>query len=193
MEDIPRGFEFGISRLQVCIAPWPLGNAAYYPDSYVTFGIYRAHKKFFRCFPTSYIYSCWARSIQPKFPEISVQNSMDRFGPTGKVSKKVRINWKKRNVLLGSPNPRGVQIRCAGLPWEYGPWIRLEVSSVEFCCEMFFKISSENYKWNNCFLLRMVKVKLPHNMHLLSFSFHMISRSHHLGRTYFEDETEKQP
>ena len=29
-----------------------------------------------------------ARSIRPKFPEISVQNSMDRFGPTGKVSKK---------------------------------------------------------------------------------------------------------
>ena len=29
-----------------------------------------------------------ARSIQPKFPEISVQNSMDRFGPTGKVLKK---------------------------------------------------------------------------------------------------------
>ena len=27
-------------------------------------------------------------SIQPKFPEISVQNSMDRFGPTRKVSKK---------------------------------------------------------------------------------------------------------
>ena len=32
--------------------------------------------------------SPWARSIQPNFPEISVQNSMDRFGPTGKVSKK---------------------------------------------------------------------------------------------------------
>ena len=32
---------------------------------------------------------CWARSIQPKFPKISVQNSMDRFGPTGKVSKKL--------------------------------------------------------------------------------------------------------
>ena len=31
----------------------------------------------------------WARSIRPKFPEISVQNSMDRFGPTGKVSKKL--------------------------------------------------------------------------------------------------------
>ena len=30
----------------------------------------------------------WARSIQPNFPEISVQNSMDRFGPTGKVSEK---------------------------------------------------------------------------------------------------------
>ena len=26
-----------------------------------------------------------ARSIQPNFPEISAQNSMDRFGPTGKV------------------------------------------------------------------------------------------------------------
>ena len=32
--------------------------------------------------------TAWARSIQPNFPEISVQNSMDRFGPTGKVSKK---------------------------------------------------------------------------------------------------------
>ena len=31
----------------------------------------------------------WARSILPKFPEISVQTSMDRFGPTGKVSKKL--------------------------------------------------------------------------------------------------------
>ena len=30
-----------------------------------------------------------ARSIQPKIPEISVQNSMDRFGPTGKASKKL--------------------------------------------------------------------------------------------------------
>ena len=28
------------------------------------------------------------RSIQPNLTEISVQNSMDRFGPTGKVSKK---------------------------------------------------------------------------------------------------------
>ena len=30
-----------------------------------------------------------ARSIQPKFLEISVQNSMDRLGPTGKVLKKL--------------------------------------------------------------------------------------------------------
>ena len=29
-----------------------------------------------------------AGSIQPNFPEISVQTSMDRFGPTGRVSKK---------------------------------------------------------------------------------------------------------
>ena len=27
--------------------------------------------------------------IQPKFPEIAVQNSVNRFGPTGKVSKKL--------------------------------------------------------------------------------------------------------
>ena len=33
--------------------------------------------------------SRWVRSIQPKFPEISVQNSMDWFGPSGKVSKKL--------------------------------------------------------------------------------------------------------
>ena len=35
-----------------------------------------------------YAGSLWARSIQPKFPKISVQNYMDRFGPNGKVSKK---------------------------------------------------------------------------------------------------------
>ena len=40
-------------------------------------------------------YGLWARSIQPKFPEISVQNSVDRFGPTGKVSKKLAhlLRW----------------------------------------------------------------------------------------------------
>ena len=37
---------------------------------------------------TTVIRNTRARSIQPKFPEISIQNSMDRFGPTGKVSKK---------------------------------------------------------------------------------------------------------
>ena len=30
-----------------------------------------------------------ARSIRPKFLEISVENSMDQFGPTGKVFKKL--------------------------------------------------------------------------------------------------------
>ena len=35
----------------------------------------------------------WARSIQPKFPEISVQHSMDQFSPTAKV-------WKKQAYLL---------------------------------------------------------------------------------------------
>ena len=31
----------------------------------------------------------WARSVEPKFLEISAQNSMDLFSPTGKVSKKL--------------------------------------------------------------------------------------------------------
>ena len=39
------------------------------------------------------ISTLWAQSTQPKFPEISVQNSMDLFGPTGKV-------WKKLVHLL---------------------------------------------------------------------------------------------
>ena len=40
--------------------------------------------------PNAVMYESYrARSIQPKFPEISVQNSMDRLGPTGKVSKKL--------------------------------------------------------------------------------------------------------
>ena len=42
----------------------------------------------------------WARSIQPKFPEISVQNSMDRFGPTGKVSKK-RVHFLRWTTFPG--------------------------------------------------------------------------------------------
>ena len=41
-----------------------------------------------------------ARSIQPKFPEISVQNSMDRFGPTGKVSKK-RVHLLRWTIFRG--------------------------------------------------------------------------------------------
>ena len=41
-----------------------------------------------------------ARSIQPKFPKISVQNSMDRFGPTGKVSKKL-VHLLRWSSFLG--------------------------------------------------------------------------------------------
>ena len=44
--------------------------------------------------------SLWARSIQPNFPEISVQNSMDRFGPTGKVSKK-RVHLLRWSSFFG--------------------------------------------------------------------------------------------
>ena len=41
-----------------------------------------------------------ARSIQPKFPEVSVQNSMDRFGPTGKVLKK-RVHLLRWTTVPG--------------------------------------------------------------------------------------------
>ena len=41
-----------------------------------------------------------ARSIQPKIPEISVQNLMDRFGPAGKVSKKL-VNLLRLTTLPG--------------------------------------------------------------------------------------------
>ena len=46
------------------------------------------------------LWNLWARSIQPKFPEISVQNSMDRFGPTGKVSKK-RVHLLRWSTFPG--------------------------------------------------------------------------------------------
>ena len=71
-----------------------------------------------------------ARSIRPKFPEISVQNSMDLFGPTGKVSKKLvhLLRWttfRGRNFGrmdralshgrgLGLGRPLGFSI---ALPW----------------------------------------------------------------------------
>jgi len=42
----------------------------------------------------------WARSIQPKLPEISVLNWMDRFGPTRKVSKK-SVHLSRWTTLLG--------------------------------------------------------------------------------------------
>ena len=64
----------------------------------------RAHSKIYvvrgeQCTVTR---ECWpgARSIQPKFPEISVQNSMDRFGPTGKVSKKL-VHLLRRTIFPG--------------------------------------------------------------------------------------------
>ena len=52
-----------------------------------------------------------ARSIRPKFPEILVQNSMDRFGPTGKVSKKLvhLLRWSSlpgRTGWLNGSRPR---------------------------------------------------------------------------------------
>ena len=49
----------------------------------------RASSRFFCSYTICQFDWTWARSIQPKFQEISVQNLMDRFGPTEKVSKKL--------------------------------------------------------------------------------------------------------
>ena len=56
-----------------------------------------------------------ARSIQPKFPEILVQNSMDRFGPTGKVSKKLvhLLRWTT------SPGRTGLNFGWMGRAHEF--------------------------------------------------------------------------
>ena len=49
----------------------------------------RTSSRSFCCYAICQFDWTWARSIQPKFPEISVQNAMDRFGPTRKVSEKL--------------------------------------------------------------------------------------------------------
>ena len=74
----------------------------------------------------------WARSIQPKFPEISVQNSMDRFGPTGKVSKKLvhLLRWSSfpgRAGLNFGYRSRPVWVRASG-PWP--AWQEFEKGTV---------------------------------------------------------------
>ena len=49
-------------------------------------------------FVTLDVHICWARSIQLKYPVISVQNPMDRFGPTVKVSKKL-VHLSRRTTF----------------------------------------------------------------------------------------------
>ena len=72
-----------------------------------------------------------ARSIQPKFPEISVQNSMDRFGPTGKVSKK-RVHLLRWSTFPGRTGwnfgwmDRALRFRIPGSESEFfviGTWL----------------------------------------------------------------------
>ena len=63
-----------------------------------------------------------AQSIQPNFPEISVQNSMDRFGRTGKVSKK-RVHILRWSSFFGRTGLNfGRMDRAHGLgPGKPGP------------------------------------------------------------------------
>ena len=55
----------------------------------------------------------WARSIQPKFPEISVQNSMDRFGLTGKFRKNCFTFWGGPLFAVG---PVWILVECRIAP-----------------------------------------------------------------------------
>ena len=87
----------------------------------------------------------WARSIQPKFPEISVQNSMDRFGPTGKVSKKRvhllrwttfagrtgwNVGWMDRALWFTWPS-RGADgsVNMSYWPTVRSRWLKVEVNN----------------------------------------------------------------
>ena len=63
--------------------PWLVTRAVYLLSQQVFSEVHMKRKL------VTLSYKLWARSIQPKFAEISVQNSMDRFGPTGKVLKKL--------------------------------------------------------------------------------------------------------
>ena len=66
--------------------------------------------------------SRWVRSIQPKFPEISVQNSMDWFGPSGKVSKKL-VHLLRWTTFPGRTGRNfGWELISLGFVWAYSIW-----------------------------------------------------------------------
>ena len=69
-----------------------------------------------------------ARSIQPKFPEISVQHSMDRFGPTGKVSKK-RVHLLRWTTFPGRTG------------WNFG-WKDRALRFIAHACNERFKMAA---------------------------------------------------
>ena len=73
-----------------------------------------------------------ARSIQPKFPEISVQNSMDRFGPTGKVSK------KRVHLLRWTTFPGRTGCNFGWMDRALGFWIHIEITQSKYCTQSGF-------------------------------------------------------
>ena len=111
----------------------------------------------------------WARSIQPKFPEISVQNSMDRLGPTGKVSKKRvhllrwtifpgrtgwnfgwmdRVPWYQSDIINGRHQSKVYRLPC---PFFLHPGHALLTSLVDFLFRPApLKVSIETAVENYC-------------------------------------------
>ena len=79
-------------------------------DKAVFFGLYEKYEQFQILRDIGYVnHLLFSRALSlsrqntrsgsrpPKFPEISVQNATDRFGPTGKVSKKRVLRWATGN------------------------------------------------------------------------------------------------
>ena len=115
----------------------------------------------------------WARSIQPKFPEISVQNSIDRFGPTWKVSKNLvhllrwitcpgrtglKFGWMDRAQDFSQPN----YLLC----FSWMVTFKLSFSTFNSKRTDGKLLSLEIYKSRNCSLVRCLKC-----MQLFTISF----------------------
>ena len=73
-----------------------------------------------------------AQSIQPKFPEISVKNSMDRFGPTRKVSKKTGPPFE---VVLFSRSDRSD--RKMTVPFDHSETFSCPVVTVRYILDAY--------------------------------------------------------
>ena len=122
--------------------------------------------------------SLGARSIQPKVPEISVQNSMDRFGPTGKVSK------KRVHLLRWTTFPGRTGWNFGWKDGALGFWIHMEIAQSKYCTQFGFISQLTGLDWGSQSLVGSGLFHLgciPHSKAQDS-RFH---KQKNMGRTYF--------